>query len=55
MNTAAITVILKPDKDPTQPFSYRQLSLLNTDLKIVSKALAIRLESVTPLGLGQDS
>ncbi|KAJ0032063.1 hypothetical protein NQD34_002144 [Periophthalmus magnuspinnatus] len=49
MNTAAITILLKPDKDPTQPTSYRPLSLLNTDLKIITKALALRLEKVTPL------
>lgn len=49
MNTAAITLLLKPDKNPTQPTSYRPLSLLNTDLKIITKALASRLEKVTPL------
>lgn len=54
MNTAAITVILKPDKDPTLPTSYRPLSLLNTDLKIITKTLAARLEKVTPLLIHSD-
>lgn len=48
MNTAVMTVILKPDKDPTLPSSYRPLSLINTDLKIITKALATRIETVTP-------
>lgn len=44
MNTSVISVLLKPNIDPTQPSSYRPLSLINTDLKIITKALAIRLE-----------
>ena len=54
MNTAAITILLKPDKNPTLPNSYRPLSLLNTDLKIITKALAHRLEKVVPLLIHQD-
>lgn len=54
MNTAAITVFLKPDKDPTQPANYRPISLLNVDLKIITKALASRLEKVTPLLIHPD-
>ena len=46
MNTALITVLPKPNKDPTLPSSYRPLSLINTDLKIITKTLAIRMESV---------
>lgn len=46
MNTSVISVLLKPNKDPTQPSSCRPLSLINTDLKIITKALAIRLETV---------
>uniref|UniRef100_A0A3Q1CLT5 Reverse transcriptase domain-containing protein n=1 Tax=Amphiprion ocellaris TaxID=80972 RepID=A0A3Q1CLT5_AMPOC len=48
MNTAAIKLLLKPDKDPTLPSSYRPLSLINTDIKIISKALASRLEKIIP-------
>lgn len=46
MNTALITVFLKPNKDPTHPSSYRPLSLINTDLKIITKTLATRIETV---------
>lgn len=48
MNTAAMTLLPKPNKDPSHPSSYRPLSLLNTDLKIITKALATRIETVTP-------
>ena len=48
MNTASIKLLLKPDKDPTLPTSYRPLSLINTDIKIIAKALASRLETVLP-------
>ena len=54
MNTAIISVLLKPDKDPTLPSSYRPLSLINTDIKIISKALAIRIETVTPFIIHSD-
>ena len=46
MNIALITVFLKPNKDPTHPSSYRPLSLINTDLKIITKTLATRIETV---------
>ncbi len=48
MNTALITLLLKPDKDPTHLSSYRPLSLINTDIKIISKALTNRIEKVIP-------
>ena len=41
-----ITLILKPNKDPTPCSSYRPLYLINTDVTIISKSLALRLESV---------
>lgn len=48
MNTATISALLKPNKDPISPSSYRPPSLINTDTKIISKALASRIEKVTP-------
>ena len=42
MNTALITVLLKTNKDPTHCSSYRPISFINTDIKLISKALAIR-------------
>lgn len=43
-----MTLLLKPNKDPMHPSSYRPFSLINTDLKIITKALATRIESVIP-------
>ena len=43
---ACISLLLKKDKDPLDCASYRQISLLNTDLKILAKILAHRLEDV---------
>ena len=45
MNTALITVLLKANKDPTLCASYRPLSQINTDLKIISKTLS-QIESI---------
>lgn len=54
INTAVITLLLKPDKDPTHLSSYRPLSLLNTDIKIISKALSNRIEKVIPFIIHPD-
>lgn len=45
INTAIITLLLKPNKDPAQYSSYRPLSLLNGDVKLYAKVLAMRLEN----------
>jgi len=38
MNTATISLLLKPNKDPTLPSSYHPISLINVDIKIITKA-----------------
>ncbi|XP_078503492.1 fibrocystin [Lissotriton helveticus] len=43
MREVAITSLLKPGKDPLDTDSYRPLSLLNSDAKILAKVLATRL------------
>ncbi|CAJ0958213.1 unnamed protein product [Ranitomeya imitator] len=46
MREAIIVVIPKEGKDPTQPDSYRPISLLTTDVKLLAKVFAMRLTSV---------
>ncbi len=48
MNTATISLLLKPNKDPKLPSSYRPISLINADIKIIAKVLSHRIEKVTP-------
>jgi hypothetical protein len=45
---AIIRLIEKKDKDKKFIKNWRPISLLNTDLKIISRALALRLKSVLP-------
>lgn len=45
---AVISLILKKDKDALNCGSYRPISLLNVDGKILSKILACRLETILP-------
>ncbi|XP_030050794.1 vomeronasal type-2 receptor 26-like [Microcaecilia unicolor] len=53
-NHALITVLPKPGKDPLQPGSYRPISLINVDLKLLAKILAERLAVVIPKLVGTD-
>lgn len=48
MTQATISVLLKKGKDPLKCESYRPVSLLCCDYKILTKVLAGRLESVMP-------
>lgn len=49
MNTTIMTVILKSNKDPSLFSSYCPLSLINTDLEIITKASATTIETVAPI------
>lgn len=46
MCEALIVVLPKPEKDKLKCGSYRPISLLNSDVKVLLKCLAIRLKKV---------
>ena len=48
LNQAFICLLHKKGKDPLCCQSYRPISLLNLDYKILAKTLARRLENVLP-------
>lgn len=48
MTEAIISVIPKKGKDPLKCESYQPVSLLGVDYKILTKVLAIRLDTVMP-------
>ena len=48
LRQASISLLLKKDKDPDLCSSYRPLSLINVDAKILAKALAHCLENIVP-------
>ena len=54
LSQAVISLLLKKDKDPTECGSYRPISLLNIESKIIAKVLAKRLESTLPLIISED-
>lgn len=54
MRQAIITLLLKKDKNSLECSSYRPVSLLKTDVKILAKVLARRLERVIPTIVSPD-
>lgn len=54
LRLAIITLILKPGKSSTECSSYRPISLLGADTKILCKALAMRLDPHIPLLIHND-
>lgn len=54
MRQAVISLILKNDKDQLECSSYRPISLLNSDTKILAKVLARRLEKTLPSIISPD-
>lgn len=54
LRQASISLLLKKGKDPLNCSSYRPISLLNVDIKILAKVLALRLESVLPTIISSD-
>lgn len=54
MRSAIITLLHKKGKDPQYCGSYRPISLINVDEKVLAKILATRLEEVTPLLIHPD-
>ncbi len=54
MRQAVISLIFKKNKDPLDCGSYRPISHLNVDSKILAKMLARRLENVLPSIISND-
>lgn len=48
MQRSFISLIPKPDKDPSLCASYRAIALLNADLNIFTKLLSVQLTTILP-------
>ena len=54
LELATITLLPKPGKDRQKCNSYRPLSLLNSDYKILSKLMALRMDDIIPKIINAD-
>lgn len=54
MSRALVVLLLKPGKDPLDPSSYRPISLLQSDVKLLAKVLALRMNEVVLSVVHQD-
>lgn len=54
LTQASIALLLKNDKDPTLCSSYRPLSSLNADVKVLAKVIALHLEGVLPSVISEE-
>lgn len=54
LTKASISLILKKEKDPTECSSYRLISFLNTNVNILAKILAKRIETCLPSIISED-
>ena len=54
LRQASISVLLKKDEDADLCTSYRPISLMNVDTKILAKTLASRLEKVLPIIISKE-
>lgn len=54
MTRANVILLLKSGKDPVDPGSYRPISLLQSDIKILAKVLALRVNRIVLSIIHQD-
>ena len=54
LRQTSISLILKKNKDPLLCGSYRPISLINVDAKLLAKVLAMRLDSILPSLISTD-